>query len=269
MNPTEVFKDFVDGIVRAFPSRTFTPNLDLDKAVAEIEDQFYPNVLQIIRKDVTFFESSRTVFNINLSELFGISPLVNENLWSGIVSCMVVSLFHGDPKNKIGKVFDVVKNIWSSTDSTNAEIDSILNDDSTKGKFQEFYDIIKDTKLLKTILQLVKTLDFSDLNLESISNEKFLEYIQNPENPELKKIVEKMMAKVQTHIQKSKINPQDFQREIEMIKARAISLFGGMLNGMLGGQQAAVSSSVLMGTSPEARRQRMLARLQKKVRDKK
>jgi hypothetical protein len=29
MNPSEAFKDFVDGIVHAFPTKSFSPDMDL------------------------------------------------------------------------------------------------------------------------------------------------------------------------------------------------------------------------------------------------
>jgi hypothetical protein len=169
---------------------------------------------------------------------------------------MIAALFHGDPKTKIGKVFDVVKQLWSSSDSTNEQINQILNDDTSKSKFEEFYDIIKDTRVLKTILKIVKTIDFSEFNAETI---KLADFIRNPESPELKSIVDRMIRKVQDHIQRSGIRPQDFQREIEMIKARAITLFGSMFGDMLSGGagETRIPSHIMMGNSPEARMRRI------------
>jgi hypothetical protein len=58
---------------------------------------------------------------------------------------------------------------------------------------------------------------------------------------------------------------------IEMIKLKLTSVFGDMFKdamGLGGGGGAEVPPTVLMGNSPEARRQRMIARLQKKQREK-
>jgi hypothetical protein len=47
-----------------------------------------------------------------------------------------------------------------------------------------------------------------------------------------------------------------------------MSLFGNIFNDALGGRKSDVSASTLMANSPEARRQRMIARMQRKVREK-
>jgi hypothetical protein len=47
-----------------------------------------------------------------------------------------------------------------------------------------------------------------------------------------------------------------------------MGLFGNIFNDAIGGRKADVPSSVMIGNSPEARRQRMLARLQRKVQEK-
>jgi hypothetical protein len=57
-------------------------------------------------------------------------------------------------------------------------------------------------------------------------------------------------------------------REIETIKAKVIDLFGNVFKDALGGRRAEVPSAVMVGNSPEARRARMIARLQRKLRDK-
>jgi len=57
-------------------------------------------------------------------------------------------------------------------------------------------------------------------------------------------------------------------REVEAIKAKITSVFGNMFLNTLGGGNGGINSADMMGNSPEARRQRMLARLQKKQREK-
>jgi hypothetical protein len=55
---------------------------------------------------------------------------------------------------------------------------------------------------------------------------------------------------------------------MEAVKAKITSIFGNIFNDALGGRQTDIPSAALLGNSPEARRQRMLARLQKKQREK-
>ena len=57
--------------------------------------------------------------------------------------------------------------------------------------------------------------------------------------------------------------------EIEAIKAKVMSLFGNVFNDALGGRrQGNVPAAAIMGNSPEARRQRMIARMQRKLQEK-
>jgi hypothetical protein len=69
-------------------------------------------------------------------------------------------------------------------------------------------------------------------------------------------------------MQRGEFTQHTITAEVEAIKAKVQSLFGNMFNEMLGGRRADVPAAVLMGNTPEARRQRMLARLQKKQREK-
>ena len=95
-----------------------------------------------------------------------------------------------------------------------------------------------------------------------------METLRDPENPKMKRIINKIQGLIQEKMQRGELSQQQLIGEIEAIKAKVQSLFGNVFNDMLGGRRADVPSNVLMGNSPEARRQRMLARLQKKQRDK-
>jgi hypothetical protein len=58
-------------------------------------------------------------------------------------------------------------------------------------------------------------------------------------------------------------------RDIEAIKVKVQAAFGDMFNDMLGGRKADVPAQVLLDNSPEARRARMVARLRRKVGERK
>jgi hypothetical protein len=95
-----------------------------------------------------------------------------------------------------------------------------------------------------------------------------MDILRNPEHPVMKKVITKIKNVIQQKMQRGEISQQMITSEVEGIKAKLQSLFGNVFNDMLGGRRADVPSTVLMSNSPEARRQRMLARLQKKQRDK-
>ena len=92
--------------------------------------------------------------------------------------------------------------------------------------------------------------------------------LKNPENPIVKKVITKVQGVIKEKIQKGAITQEEIVCEIEAVKAKVMSLFGNVFNDALGGKKGDIPASAMMGNSPEARRQRMMARLQKKVREK-
>ena len=73
---------------------------------------------------------------------------------------------------------------------------------------------------------------------------------------------------IENKIKRGETNQQAIIQEVETIKAKAIGLFGNIFNDALGGRKADVSSAVMLGNTPEARRQRMIARMQRKLHEK-
>jgi hypothetical protein len=77
---------------------------------------------------------------------------------------------------------------------------------------------------------------------------------------------------LEDRVKTGKINQQELVREIEMIRAKFQSAFGKYLNEMIvgdaGGGTTGNTSQQILSNSPEARRARMLARLQKKQKEK-
>ena len=103
------------------------------------------------------------------------------------------------------------------------------------------------------------------MNLMALENpEELMDMLKNPEHPYVQKIMGKVQGIIKEKIRSGAISQNDIVREVEAIKAKITSIFGNMFNDALGGRQGDIPSSALLGNSPEARRQRMLARLQKK-----
>ena len=79
------------------------------------------------------------------------------------------------------------------------------------------------------------------------------------------------IADLEERIRTGRINQKELIRELETLRAKFQSTFGKYLNEMVVGQQGNTTgntSETIMGNSPEARRARMAARLQKKLREK-
>lgn len=251
-------------IFTEFCKEVFGEEVDIDvKKMADEFEAFYPDIVKIIQKDNSFFDQERIVFGRDLSKVDN-----RDLLWSSLPACLFASFLHGDIKKKGEKVVGLIKNIWNASGQTNDEITNILNDEASESKFQEIIQFILESRLAKIFKNLMETIDISEFEINIETPEQLIEMLKNPENPLIKRVTDKIQGVIQDKIKRGEINQNLIISEIEAIKVKVMSLFGNIFNEALGGRKADVSSSVLMGNSPEARRQRMLARLQRKVNEK-
>ena len=125
-----------------------------------------------------------------------------------------------------------------------------------------------ESRLAKMVTQLFESIDVSELGLNLENPEELMELIRNPESPVVQKITQKIRGIFEEKLRKGEFSKEMLEREMETIKAKIQELFGNVLNDALGGRRAEVPSAVLMSNSPEARRARMLARLQRKHKEK-
>lgn len=244
------------------------PEYSVDSAANELETVYAPLILKIIQKDETFFSEPRMFCNVNLSEF--VNETSRDNIWKHLQTSIFASFLHGDLKEKLGRILETVKGIWNSSGQENDEISRILNDENSQGHFQELIDFLSETRIAKLCMKLFEEIDFEDmaseLNLENPND--IIEMMKDLENPVMKRIVGRIQGTLQQKMERGEFNQQQIVSEIEAIKAKIQGLFGNIFNDMLGGRRADVPATVLMGNTPEARRQRMLARLQKKQREK-
>jgi hypothetical protein len=267
MDVTKVIKDLFE-YIQTTNSEFVIPEYSVDTAVSELETVYTPLVLKILQKDETFFSEPRIFCGVNLSDY--VNDTSRDELWKYLQAAIFASFLHGDLKEKIGKILDTVKGIWNSSGQENSEISRILNDENSQGHLQNLIDYLSETRIAKLCMKLFEEIDFEDmaneLNLENPND--IIELMKNPENPVMKRIIGRIQGTLQQKIQRGEISQTIIVSEIEAIKAKIQSLFGNIFNDMLGGRRADVPSTILTGNTPEARRQRMLARLQKKQREK-
>lgn len=259
MDVSDLLKQFCKEV---FPDNTI--EIDVTKNVEEFES-FYPAIAQIIQKDNSFFNVERVVFGRNLSS---IDESKREDIWKNLVPCMLGCFFHGDIKKKVGSISEMIKTMWNASGQKNDAVSAILNDDSSQGHFQEILDFVLNSRLAKIFTNLVESFDISEFDLKIENIAELFEMLKDPENPMVKKITQKIHTTIQQKIQRGEFTQQTIMTEIEAIKAKVVGLFGNVFNDALGGRRSDSSVQTLMGNSPEARRQRMLARMQRKVREK-
>jgi hypothetical protein len=257
MDTRKIFEEFCSEV---FPGEEI--QIDLRTNVDEFE-AFYPEIVKIIHKDVTFFDVERTVFGRNLSNVDD-----RDKVWNNLPACLFASFLHGDIKKKANKVIGLVKNIWNASGQENDDITKVLNDEASQSRFEEIIQFILESRIAKIFKNLMETIDISEFDINIESPEELIEMIKNPENPIIQKAIQRIQGIIEEKVKRGEINQQVIVQEIETIKAKVISLFGNIFNDALGGRQADVPAAVLMGNTPEARRQRMIARMQRKVQDK-
>jgi hypothetical protein len=125
-----------------------------------------------------------------------------------------------------------------------------------------------ETRLAKMFMNFVESFDISEYDINFENPIELVEMLKNPEHPTLKKLIGKVQSTIEEKVRRGELSQQLIQSEVEAIKAKVMSLFGNVFNEALGGRRNELAPQVFMANTPEARRQRMLARLQRKVRDK-
>jgi hypothetical protein len=97
--------------------------------------------------------------------------------------------------------------------------------------------------------------------------------LQNPkDHPALNEIMDRARMILEEKIKSGKLNQDELRRDIENIRAKMQSSFGKYLNQAVLGEDAGNTTGntpqVILSNHPDARRARMLARLQKKQQQK-
>jgi hypothetical protein len=148
------------------------------------------------------------------------------------------------------------------------ELDNILNDEETKDSLKEMLDLIMNTRLAGIVGEIAQSISLEDLGVNLENPEQMLEVLRNPqESPVIKEIMARAQAILEDRIRTGKINQQEIARDIENIRAKFQSSFGRYLNEMIVGDQGNTTGNTaeqILSNHPDARRARMLARLQKK-----
>jgi hypothetical protein len=190
----------------------------------------------------------------------------SEEEWSLLQTALIYAVLHGDPKEKFGKILESVKSMFPGSHAD--ELDNILNDEETKDSLKEMLDLIMNTRLAGIVGEIAQSISLEDLGVNLENPEQMLEVLRNPqESPVIKEIMERAQAILEDRIRTGKINQQEIARDIENIRAKFQSSFGRYLNEMIVGDQGNTTGNTaeqILSNHPDARRARMLARLQKK-----
>jgi hypothetical protein len=247
--------------------------LSIDGVLSELKIGFYPHIVKIIKKDTTFLtESPRILCGVALTP-----EIMTDDTWKKLNDCIVQSgiyLFKKRPDELFTTVKCVYNTMMAHTADAGAdaprqaEIDKILDDETAPSKFKDVLNFIMETRTcrlgLKLVENLAETLDMESELAVLFSQPNLLDEIKKgEENPTIKKLVGKIRLFMQEKMRNGVINQNQITADIEQIKAKVIQTFGEIF-GLVAGEETKAKSQLLMGNSPEARRQRMIARMQTK-----
>lgn len=231
-----------------------------------MEQTFLPHLLRVLQKDNTLLSE------VDLFPGIKVEWEGSEEQWKKLHMALLYSVLHGDPKEKFGTLFDAIKKaipgMGGSEDQAD-EIQKILEDDETKGALSEIMELIMNTRLVSLVGDIIQSISLDDLNIDLENPESLLEMLKNPQEHEgLKELMDRAKVILEDRVKTGKINPDDLRRDIEMIRAKFQSSFGKYLNEAIlgddGTERTGNTSAQILSNHPDARRARMLARLQKK-----
>lgn len=238
-----------------------------EELFGHLEQTFLPHLLRVIQKDNTLLSE------VDLFPGLKVEWAGTEDQWKALHMALLFSVLHGDPKEKFGTILEAVKKLIPGGTAQTDEIESILNDEETKSSIKEMFELLMSTRLASLVGDLVQHIKFEDLNLDFENPETILEMLRNPQEHEgLKELMDRAKMLLEDRIKTGKLNQQELVREIEMLRAKFQSSFGKYLNeAVLGaddGPRTGNTAAQILSNSPDARRARMLARLQRKQQEK-
>jgi hypothetical protein len=184
---------------------------------------------------------------------------------------LMYSVLNGNPKEKFAAIFEQIKGAIPG--GRQDEVMSILEDEETQNSLKEILDLVMNTRLAAVIGDLVQSIRFEELDINLEDPDELIRLMRNPQDSDaLKEIMNRAQELLKERIASGKINQQELIREIEMLRAKMTSSFGKYMNEMVVGQReqpaTGNTSRQILSNSPEARRARMMARLQRKLGEK-
>lgn len=275
-------KDYLEDVRTTFPEFAETLNenykepLDAAAECNYFADVMKPRALKIIQKDASLFDEPFFILKgVNISSVWkDLGAETQESIWKYIRLSLAFSFVGGDSESQIQSLLGMFKSLWSQkTGKSEDEIDGILNDERTQNSMQELLDSFSKSKIAALLTEMIENIRPEQLGLEQLNITDIAqigEMLKDPNNPILQKASRVITDFLDRKIASGSLTKQDLINEIEGFKAQLTGRFGNLLKETLLGEEAGnrQSAQILMGNSPEARRARMLARLQKKQREK-
>lgn len=275
-------KDYLEDVKTTFPefaetlSANYKEPLDATAECNFFAETMKPRAMKILQKDETLFNEEFFILRgLNISPLWkDLGVDTRDSLWKYLRLSLAYSFLGGDSESQIQSLLGMFKSMWSQkTGRSEDEIDNILNDERTQNSLQELLDSFSKSKIAGLLTEMIETIRPEQLGLDQLNITDIAqigEMLKDPSNPILQKASSVITGFLDRKIASGSLTKEELIREIEGFKAQLTGKFGNLLKETLLGEEGGnrQSAQILMGSSPEARRARMQARLQKKLREK-
>jgi hypothetical protein len=242
--------------------------IDNAKEAAFFTEVYRPLALDFIKKNEDIFKEPRTFLRgIDFSLFYNeLSTKEKNNVWDFLRTGLVASYIGDD-------IMTTIKEIWTKvTGKGGDEIDEVLNDTKTKSNIEELFEFFKETRIFKLGMEMLETFKLSQFGIEELDftdPAKIVEMFRNPDNPITKRAMSVVESFIEGKIRSGSLRKEDLVREIEMLREKFTHSLGKIFKDSIFGESTRETqkAEVLLSSSPDARRARMLARLQRKQRE--
>ena len=228
-----------------------------------IETVLLPHLLRVVKRDDTLFQE------IELFPGIKVAWKSSDDNWKKVQMALVYSFLQGNPKEKFAKIMEAMKGAIPGTAAQADEVQSILEDEETQSSMSEMLELIMSTRLVSLVGDIIQSVDLDGLDIDFEDPERLLQMLRNPQQSEiLNEIMMRARAVLEEKIRSGKLNQNELRRDIEKIRAKFQSSFGKFLNqAVLGedtGNTTGNTAQQILSNHPDARRARIMARLQRK-----
>ena len=243
-----------------------------DELYAHLTNVMTPHGMKIMQKDNSLFRGEsapQPLPGIDIRPLWDGS----DEAWKLLHMAMIFSFLQGDPKEKVAQVMEAMKHVLPETHRDTDEILKTLETEETSSAISEIFELLMKTRLASIVGDIAASIKLDEIGIDFERPEEILEALQHPERSSaVREIMEQVKAMLEDRIKTGKINQHELIREVEMLKAKFQSSFGKYMNEMVGiareRPETGNTGHQILSNSPDARRARMQARLQRKLREK-
>jgi hypothetical protein len=271
------FPDLGETIDREYPSVSAGAGAaassvqNCDAEVAYLKEHVQPHCMDLLKKNKELFSVPRFFLRgVDFSELIKVDG-AEEKVWVYARTLLMASYMGSD-------LMGTIKTMWSTFTgkASTDEIDEILKDETTQGGIEDLLETLKDTRIFKLGMEVAENLNVERLGLDKVDFTDIaglMEMIKNPDHPVTKRAITSVQVLIEQKMRSGSLRKEDFIAEIEMLKEKFKHSIGKVFKTELFGDapagQPVRTAQEITSNHPEARRQRMLARLQRKHAEKK